>query len=52
MNIMWIPLLAGSQRPAPAGSERRPMRPMNFAQSEEAISSSDARVDPRVRFRA
>ena len=34
MNIMWIPLLSGSHRPASGSSEARPIRPMNLPHSE------------------
>ena len=52
MNIMWIPLLAGSHSPSPGGSDGRPMRPMNLAQSEAAVSSRSASTVPRSTLRA
>ena len=40
MNIMWIPLLSGSHRAAPAASDGRPIRPLNLPQSPSAVSTS------------
>ena len=52
MKNMWIPLPPVSHSAWPAGSERRPIRPMNRAHSELAVSTASARVVPRVSFRA
>jgi len=52
MNIMWIPFESGSHRPDPSGSDARPIRPMNLAQSEDATSSDVTRSVARVTLRA
>ena len=52
MNIMWMPLLSGSHRPASASSDGRPIRPMNLAHRLAATSRRSASTVPRVRFRA
>ena len=51
MNIMWIPFNSGSQRAEQRNMAARPIKPMNFAHSEPATSSSVARTDPRVTLR-
>src|SRR3954471_14549074 len=52
MKNMWMPFVAGIQSPWPGSSSGRPMRPMNRAQNEPAISTSVARVVPLVVLRA
>ena len=52
MNIMWIPLLPGSHRPASSASDARPIRPRNLAHSESADSMESARTLCRVTFEA
>ena len=52
MNIMWIPLESGSQRPALGASDGRPIRPLNLAHSDPATSTSEASTLERVRLRA
>src|SRR6478609_354892 len=52
MNIMWMPFVPDSHRPAPASRVGRPIRPMNRAHSPSATSRWSARKVSRLTFRA
>ena len=52
MKNMWIPFVPVSHSPWSAGNDRRPIRPMNRAHSDEAVSTSCASTVARVSFLA